>query len=368
METDIISQAYVGFYHSPLVWCAEKPSEDIRRQGAVEDVLRIVHEGTLDCGIRFRVRRDGFIWFDCNNWEPGKYTRIPGWSNPKMIVPKEVIDAEKTAETRAYNRSILINAYQLCLCTSHLLVRYRGTNLGDPVESTHVVPLNDFSNPIYLLYPYPVEPYPIYINNALELIFRRDKKAFDIRQLIELDVIEYSFKILGEILQSKNKNALKIAEILYWASRHYTENAFSESLILSWAVCEKLIGHLWGDFIKSKKESIEGLERMNRARIEKLEGRDFTASIVTEVMELIGLLPLKLFRSLNDARSKRNAWLHKLATITDKDASNSLFAATELFRIATGVSLKPSLHRVAPGTGGVPPHMYDFNTDKRGHR
>ncbi|ODS31396.1 MAG: hypothetical protein SCARUB_03473, partial [Candidatus Scalindua rubra] len=65
METEIISPAYVGFYHVPLSWCSEEPSEEIWWRGSIEEVMKIVYEGTLEGDIHYRVRRDGFIWFDC---------------------------------------------------------------------------------------------------------------------------------------------------------------------------------------------------------------------------------------------------------------------------------------------------------------
>lgn len=365
METDIVSPAYVGFYHVPLSWCAEVPPEEVWQRGSLEELFKVVHEGTLEGGLRFRVRRDGFIWFNCNKWDPGTYTIIPGYSiEPGNKVPKKVTEAERLAEQRAHNRSMLLNAYQLCLNSAHSFVKKRSTGLGAPVQSTYLVHLTDFTNPISLLYASPNEPYCIYVNNAVDSIAKRNPKAINSRRLIEHDVIHYSFNLLNQILKSNNKNAVKITEMLYWAHHRYSENAFSDSLILSWAVCEKLINHLWGDFVRTKKGVINGVERVNKDRVKKLEGRDFTASIVTEVLELSGVINFELFRGIDDARRKRNAWLHSLNAIEDKDASSAMRTAIELFQVATGVALRPAISRTMPGTGGVPTHMYVFDNDE----
>ena len=103
---------------------------------------------------------------------------------------------------------------------------------------------------------------------------------------------------------------------------------------------------------------------MNKDRVKKLEGRDFTASIVTEVLELSGVINFELFRGIDDARRKRNAWLHSLNAIEDKDASSAMRTAIELFQVATGVALRPAISRTMPGTGGVPTHMYVFDNDE----
>jgi hypothetical protein len=363
MESEIISPAYVGFYHVPLSWFAEIPPEDVWRRGTLEALLKVVYEGTLEGGLRFRVRRDGFIWFDCNEWEPGMYTIIPGYSlEPGNKVPKKVTEAERLAEQRAHNRSMLLNAYQLCLNSAHSFVKKRSTGLGAPVQSTYLIHLTDFTNPISLFYASPNEPYCTYVNNAVDAIAKRNPKSINSRRLIEYEVIDYSFNLLNQILKSKNKGAVKITEMLYWAHHRYSENAFSDSLILSWAVCEKLINHLWGDFVRSKKGLIEGAERMNKDRVKKLEGRDFTASIVTEVLELSGVIDLELFCGIDDARRKRNAWLHSLDAIEDRDASSAMRTAIELFKVATNVALRPAISRTMPGTGGVPRHMYGFDS------
>lgn len=363
MEIEIVSPAYVGFYHVPLSWCAEAPSEEVWRRGSLEDLFKVVHEGTLEGGLRFRVRRDGFIWFDCNKWEPGTHTIIPGYSiAPGSKIPKGVTEAERLAEERAHNRAMLLNAYQLCLNSAHSFVKSRSTGLGAPVQSTYLVHLTDFTNPISLLYGSNNEPYCIYVNNAVNSVAKRIQEAKNIRRLIEYEVIAHSFDLLDQVMKCKSESAVKITEMLYWAHHRYSENAFSDSLILSWAVCEKLINHLWSEFVRAKKGVVEGIERMNKDRIKKLEGRDFTASIVSEVLELFGIIDLKLFCGIDDARRKRNAWLHSLDAIEDRDASNAMLTATELFKVATGVTLRPSISRVMPGTGGVPEHMYVFDS------
>ena len=334
------------------------------RRGSLEDLFKVIHEGTLGCDLRFRVRRDGFIWFDCNKWEPGTHTVIPGHrSIPGRKVPQEVIEAEKLAEQRAHSRAMLLNAYQLCLNSAHAFVKNRSTSLGSPVQSTYLVHLTDFSNPISLLYASSNEPYCIYVNNAVNSVAKRVRTAASARRLIEHEVVAYSFDLLDQIMKCKYESALKITEMLYWAHYRYSENAFSDSLILSWAVCEKLLNHLWSDFLRAKKSIVDGSERMNKDRIKKLEGRDFTASTISEILELVGIIDIKMFSGIDNARRKRNAWLHSLDAIGDSDASNALLTTTELFKVVTGVALRPSISRTMPGTGGVPRHLYVFKDE-----
>lgn len=365
MKTDVVSPAYVGFYHVPLSWCAEEPTEKTWQQGSLEELFKVVHEGFLHDGLHYRVRRDGFIWFDCNNWELGTSTIIPGYSvKPGSKIPREAREAEKLAEQRAHNRAMLLNAYQLCLNSAHSFVKKRATGLGVPIQSTYLVHLSDFTNPISLLYSSKTEPYCIYVNNALNSVAKRNPKVMGARRLIELDVITYSFDLLDRVLKCKIEGTLKIVELLYWAHHRYSENAFSDSLILSWTICEKLLYQLWNHYLKEKRTGNEGQPIINKERAKKLKGRDFTASIVSEILELAGVIETQLFRGIDDARRKRNAWLHSLGTIKDIDASNAMRTATELLQVATGIPVRPSISRTMAGTGGMPLNMYAFDNNE----
>lgn len=275
-------------------------------------------------------------------------------------MPQEVIDAERLAETRAYNRSMLINAYQLCLNSAHSTKRLRATPLGAPVQSRHLVSLTDFSNPISLVYPSSNDPYCIYVNSSVAALARRQGTDVPSRNLIEADVIAYSFQLLGKVMTSQNRDALKLAELLFWAHSQYGENFFANALILSWAACEKMIAYLWSQFLRSKKGARGDRERISASRLKKLEGRDFSASVVTEILELSDVIAFDLFSGLDEARRKRNSWLHSLEAVTDRDASNALRTATALYHVATHIELRPAVSRTVPGTGGVPPHLYEF--------
>jgi len=361
MQPALICPAYVGFYSVPISWFSIAPDENTWRKAPIRELLSIVHEGQLAAGIKFRVRRDGFIWFDCNNWEPGTYTEIPAYDRvPGTNVPREVTAAELVAEGRAYNRSMLINAFQFCLNVAHVVKRHRSTQMSAPVQPRHLIHLSDFENPISPLYNFHPEPYCIYVDGILKEFQNRGTNPIQARRLVEHDVVAYSFELLDKIMASQNEDALKIVELLYWGCARYYDCSFADSLVLAWTACEKIINSLWANYLRSQKETIDSYERINKDRLKKLGGRDFSASVVTEFLELSKVIPFDLFRRLDETRKKRNAWLHSLESIDDIDASKALMAAGDLFKVATGITIRHGLSRTVPGTGGMPKEMYKF--------
>ena len=94
----------------------------------------------------------------------------------------------------------------------------------------------------------------------------------------------------------------------------------AESLIQSWTACELMLNYLWELYLNSKKGPAGTYERMNRGRIKKLTGRDFSVSSVTELLELSGQLDFDLMKNLHEVRTNRNAWLHSLKEILLKFA------------------------------------------------
>lgn len=362
MDT-LISGAYVGFYRLPVCWFIEAPPKLLNIQNSLIETLAIVKEGKLSAGIHYRVRRDGFILFDMNEWEPGTYTEIPGYEQkPGCRVPKNVVDAEYIAETRAHNRAMLINAYQVCLNSSESEVRRRSGPPGVPVLATQLINLPNSNNPLSGPYHYANDPYTHYINREINAIISRDEKAIDRRRVIEKDVLDHSFILLDKILSCEFDGTLKLVEMLFWAHHRYSENAFPDSLILSWAICERIMSSLWNDYLRSENSKSADEPRVSKARLKKLEGRDFTASVVSEILELTGVIDNKLYRDIDSARKLRNSWLHSLQEISSSETANAMRTAARLLEIRTGVKLTLGIVRTLAGTGGFPPGIYAFRT------
>jgi hypothetical protein len=140
-----------------------------------------------------------------------------------------------------------------------------------------------------------------------------------------------------------------MVEGAYIAASRSVEKRFGESVVIGWTVCEQLISIAWRRVLDTKKTS-DGLGTMSGKRIDKLTGRDYTASVMTEFLQLNGTISNEVYAWLETARKARNAWAHTMKTPSESDVHACLSAAQRLFKQLLDIDLR--LQR--GGRGGVP--------------
>lgn len=139
--------------------------------------------------------------------------------------------------------------------------------------------------------------------------------------------------------EEKTQSLLPVAKAL---SEHNLRN-YDIALVLCWFVAERYIHSQWNKLISNK--TIAG------KRKDKLQGRDYTASVKTEILELNGLLSASRYEALNATRTVRNGIAHQFGRrhATQQESTAALTLVREI--IEETMSLKFPFH-----TGGVPVH------------
>jgi hypothetical protein len=85
------------------------------------------------------------------------------------------------------------------------------------------------------------------------------------------------------------------------------------SLVNAWFVCEREISDRWQAFIASRAKKYEdGRERINAERRRFLTGKDFTASVMSNTLELMDVFTNEDLRILDEIRRVRNGIAHNL--------------------------------------------------------
>jgi hypothetical protein len=340
----VVVPAIIAYYHVPLVWVGSCPTEDELRAADLSQLIRDEVRCTIAEQIEVRVRRDGMFLFDFTRWFEAPPTEIPEHSRtPGKQIPQSVSAAEELAESREQIRVMVLNAHQACVSTAHSVVHRRATGLGVPISPQRAIKPVDFDADVVGHSLSSVhDPLERYVSERLlRTLIHRD--ATIPRLLLEKDTVIYSLELLEQIITNPFDDLLLLTELLYRAAVQYAEYRVAESLILSWAVCERLLTELWERYLKSNEHSSAGEQRMNADRRQKLKGRDYTSSVRLEVLELAGQLPTELFRAVDDVRKIRNNWLHSLASVKSRQAALSVRAAESLFRFATGLNISLSL-------------------------
>jgi hypothetical protein len=159
-----------------------------------------------------------------------------------------------------------------------------------------------------------------------------------------LNQITRSFSLLDDIVYSKSPDLLGWSYLVFLSHFAYAQHDLSNCLAMAWTVCEKLLSLVWEDYLSEcSKNAIlsAGQTFLNKERRNKLrDGRDYSASVIVEILSLAGKIPLDLYRDLTTARSARNKWLHEMKSVSVWQAITAMTAARKLILLTSGISLQ----------------------------
>lgn len=354
IQPDMVAPTVEGYFRIPAIWVGEAPRPETVRVLTPRIHHERVFETNMTCGIKVQVQRDGMFLFDFTEWKPAPMVIIPGYRKPNENGPyqptAEHQKAEELAEQYAVLRAQVMNVHQACLTSSERFVRNRSAMMGFPVTAwnTHKA-IHASVEPTY--YDDTEDMHQL-SHNVL------NKKYADLsgvnlgRRIIEIDVIEHSFGLLDEILSSDEGRLLHLVEAAYIASCRSREKRWGEALVLAWGVCEQMIASEWRKLVDAHGAKNEG--SMPKDRKAKLTGRDYTASVMTEMLEIAGLISHELFRQLEIARKARNKWMHEMRLPKESEVGVCITAVESMLFSTRGIRLALQ----SGGRGGVPQWPY----------
>lgn len=329
---------FAAYFKVPSVLVvSEDPTQS---PNAGTDLLEEVYRGTLKSGIKVRVTRGGLFIFDFSKWAPGKSVTIPAHTSaPGIKTPKTVQDAKGKEQIHLARRVEVMNAHLACTATALSLVEKSGGYTGQLISPSDRLVLRDFEKPHPVFHFFhdgqPMHAYML-ANGATETRLKGDHH----RRYIKIETIVKSFEILDTLIESPISNAVGVVNLLWKSSRHYYQQDFATSLVLAWTVSEQLLNLIWKSYLSDSAAQNAGQDPpfLNKERKQKLtSGRDFSASVISEVLSLAGRLPFDLFKRMNKDRNARNYWLHDMKQPVDDDASHAISTAQKLIEHLSGV-------------------------------
>jgi hypothetical protein len=331
--------------------------------GVQRDHQEAVYRATLKCGVSVRAQRDGVVSFYFALWDRApsiEFAELESTGNIAHVTPAWLEAQEHGAVISVY-RAAVMNAHQACLVASQAIVGieqrtgYEFGPIGSPVSAWNTYKAWDIDKPI---------PYATVSEDPRQLariVANHNWSSWSAgsRRAISLQVLERSFQILDSILTADVPAFVEIVEAIYIASSRHMERRFGESIVLSWTACEQLIALDWQTLIDDVEKRADGA-RMPRKRKRKLTtGREYTAAVRTEILELMGTLGVDLYNKLEVARKARNAWAHALKHPTEAETRAAIEAAQQLtgrllgldFQVYTGVRAPVPLARYIESSG-----------------
>jgi|SRR5687767_2516672 hypothetical protein len=86
-----------------------------------------------------------------------------------------------------------------------------------------------------------------------------------------------------------------------------------------------------------------GHTKLTKERRKLLDGRDYSASVVSQILSICSEIDDDLLERLDKARKKRNAFAHSLERVSSDDAGNALRLAADMVTKIIGVRVTSQL-------------------------
>jgi hypothetical protein len=309
-----------GFIAQPLQkrWLVSAPPASVTPATWREEMWKVVHQHDFPGVAKISACRSGVIKFDFNNGEPAA---LVSRNTP-------VHDYFENAISATAARLKLMNAFAVCMHSAHLTEHedaYFNIHLG-PNDLIHFDERGNEGGSRILELPRldRIETIPNFI---------LDHPDPDILPTRVLEVACLSF---ASVLQKRNSGAIDLCALLNQAANARANHDFSLSLVLSWTVCESLLGNKWESYY-TRQANLTGIT-LNRNK-RKTYDRQYAVATVIEILGLSNELPLQLYERLSSVRSNRNSWLHQTRQIDRADAEAALDVTKDLLDEVLGISL-----------------------------
>lgn len=293
-----------GYFRVPPIWIDQEPDPESTKSFSQQIYHEVVLEKTLDSNITVQSLRDGTFLFDFSSYPLTPPVTIPGYTNPSPgiphQVPAETSSAEEVAEKNTEIRASIINVHQVCLTTSERLLKGRSAQMGFPIDAQDTQKGRNFAEAAHFDGGHG-DIHSLTRNIANRIYVNSPDRPYP-RRVVELDVVKHSLQLLDEILLKNDPSILYMITSLHSAARSYTERNYGESVVVAWSVCEQMISFAWNTLLDDEQLN----ERMPSHRKKKLNGRDYTASVITEFLEIMNVIDSETYNLLNTVRKSRN--------------------------------------------------------------
>lgn len=135
--------------------------------------------------------------------------------------------------------------------------------------------------------------------------------------------ILYNLIAQAEEMRNDPKNQ-RLFRICIDAIFHIQRGEYDQCFILGWTIIEQYITRIWKEYYTSRN--------VNSSRRKNFEGRDYTISVICEILELASILERNDYQAISKLRKKRNKFIHDLNEISHEDAKQALNFALNFVR------------------------------------
>jgi len=351
-----MTNSFVGFYTSPPIWAGEAP--DLKDAIIIKDLSNIMSHIEFAFNypdFNLSVCRDGMIILDVFEMDER--------AQQLRKVPPEMCSWWN--EYLSYLNCInlfLDNAVDLIM--NHVYLDLSEITNKDIIKVT-VVNNSRICQPPFPIgsaISYQIIPNtPCFLESFLSDICEAKKKNNDaINSAISAYVLNLVPDLFSHRLAIPRAVFAKVAESLSLIMKEkqmlpliagiaksiceYKVANYPVSLTLAWFVIESMLQKKWSAFLEEKNKIYpDGMKRINKERRDVLNGRDYTISIITNILELANVMPIEVFAILEKVRRYRNRVVHQdhADKCTAKHCDLAIKLAVDLLSEALPIRIMP---------------------------
>ena len=318
-----------GFYHWPPIWIGAN-SEQIDSADTTGPNTE-VYGHTLRCGVKVKASIKGVFVFDFSNWPCGMAATTPSWEGPVVA------------------RMRFMNLFLACFYSSV----YKNTR--QTMDKMFI----DYSTYAFAR-QVDLNPFGFGCDTRQAAVIRVNEIEHETRRpwhlLVSMDIVSEAIDLTDAALVTQSNDAAILGELLLHAFELHDSGKYEASHISAWTIVERCMNQIWHSHLDNAERKhanclIDTDEKfINSDRRKKLTGRDFTASVVSEILSLSDLLPFKQYRLTCDVRQTRNDWLHKLRAIDRSDSGKAISLARFMLQYSNVLDVDIPFHVI----GSIP--------------
>lgn len=305
------------------VWIEDKPTD-------LPSQHDMVWSGQGLHGVSIHARRDGFIIFDFSQSASYSGGEVPSHvPEPGVRMPQNVLDAQERRAALRYQRLQYMNAFLACLYSGYSTIQQTGIAVQPPIMPTTYFSASEQAGGGWQIYRHE-GPVALDLPSMSSSVLQSATVAHAAELMVECD------RVLSD-------TGIVLLALVYMACHQYGNHQFESAHLIAWSASEMLINRLWSNLLRELDVRNGGHTMINGPRRDQLEGRDFTASVVSQSLSLHGKIDDEMLARLDNARKKRNAFAHSLEPVSSGDVGKAIRTATDLMTHVVGSRISSQL-------------------------
>jgi hypothetical protein len=271
-------------------------------------------------------RRDGFMIFRFDQTNEYAGGEVPGFQPVYgERWPSEYERAQERRHALAYRRFVYMNAFLATFYSGMSVIQKTGGQVQAPIN-----PSNYFR--------------AMFIDGTWHITSHNGQaaKSGPVRD-IKVETLDHAVSVMTACDRLFGEKGLRPLALIQVACHHYVLHQFETAHLLAWSVIEQQLHLLWARYLDELSVGENARTVINRKRRDLLTGRDYTASMVSQMLSLAGKIDDNLLDALNQARDKRNKFVHGLTQVSADDAGKAIRTATQFLSQILGIEITSQL-------------------------